>query len=221
MTGLMIILVIVAIVLIVLIIRKLLQVHALLKTLKKLPKEDITGDDEIREAESEIIDEKKKNPAIAFGVVILIVSAFYTLFSNTIPQVEFHPPEKVEISSDLSATELADLGKEIFEGKGSCLLCHTINGDGLRAPDLTGIGERAGKRIEGYSSEEYLLESLVNPAIYVVEGYAPSMPFANKPPAMLSQEEIVAVIAFLQSMGGEISVSVSSKPDFEKIKNPQ
>lgn len=214
------VLVIVTIVLIFVSIRKLLQFNAFLKILKKLPGEDISAVDEIREVDS-VIGEKKKNPAIAFGIVVLIVSAFYTLFATSIPQVEYHPPEKVVIASDLSNEELANLGKVIFEGKGTCLLCHTLNGDGLRAPDLAGIGARAGNRIKGYSSEDYLLESLVNPAKYVVEGYAPSMPFANKPPAMLSQEEIVAVIAFLQSMGGEISVSVSSKPDFEKIKNPQ
>ena len=220
MNMLIIILVIVTIVLIVVVIRKLLQVYAFLQILKKPPEKDISGDDEIREVVS-VMDEKKKNPAIAFGLVVLIVSAFYTLFATSIPQVEFHPPEKVEISSDLSDTELANLGKVIFEGKGTCLICHTINGDGLRAPDLAGIGERAGKRIKGYSSEDYLLESLIYPAQYVVEGYAPTMPIANKPPSMLSTMEIVAVIAFLQSMGGEISVSARTEPDFEKIGNPQ
>ena len=215
MSILLTILIFITIVLIVSVIIKLLQIHTFLKILRKSPEEK-SGNENFVEEEP-VVAEKGKNPAFAFGTVILAISAFYTFFATSIPQVEFHPPKNVEISSDLSDKEHASLGKVIFEGKGTCLLCHTINGDGLRAPDLAGIGERAGKRVNGYSSEDYLLESLLNPAKYIVEGYAPSMPIANKPPAMLSQKEIVAVIAYLQSMGGEISVSAGSKPNFEKI----
>lgn len=163
---------------------------------------------------------KRKNPAYAFGIVVILVSAFFTFFANTIPQVEYHPPEKVEIAADLKGEQLAKIGKEIFEGKGSCLLCHTINGDGLRAPDLAGVGEKAPKIIDGYSSEDYLFESLYFPPKYVVEGYTPSMPPVNKPPSQLSEVEIAAVVAFLQSMGGEITVTAKTIADFEKIGTP-
>lgn len=164
--------------------------------------------------------EKKKNPAYAFGIVIIFLCAFFTYFANTIPQVEYHPPENIEIAANLTGEGLAKIGKEIFEGKGNCLLCHTVNGDGLRAPDLAGVGERAGTRIESYSSEDYLFESLYFPPKYVVEGYAPSMPAVNKPPSQLTEVEMAAVVAFLQSMGGEITVTVITKADFEKIGKP-
>lgn len=198
--------------------RHLYHINSLTTQLQKLFSNEVTDNPVLNEKVT--IKEKKKNPAFAFGIVVLAVCGFFTFFANTIPQVEFHPPKKVEISSELTGEQLVKIGKGIFEGKGTCLLCHTINGDGLRAPDLAGVGERAGKRKEGYSSEDYFFESLFFPPKYVVQGYAPSMPPMHKPPAQLSVEEMVAVIAFLQSMGGEITVTGKTKPDFEKIGKP-
>lgn len=198
------------------VIYQLLQVIQLVKKVKALPVDD-TSSSKGKAQVKTVPAEKRKNPAYAFGVVVVLVSAFFTFFASTVPQVEFHPPEKVEIAADLSGDDLAKIGKEIFEGKGSCLLCHTVNGDGLRAPDLAGTGDVSTTRIEGYSSEDYLFESLYFPAKYVVEGYTPSMPSANKPPSQLTDGEMIAVVAYLQSMGGEITVSPSTKPDFDKI----
>jgi len=42
------------------------------------------------------------------------------------------------------------------------------------------------------------------------------MPPVNKPPLNLSDEEIVAVAAFLQSLGGKVTVKPMTKPNFEK-----
>lgn len=160
---------------------------------------------------------KKKNPAFVFGLTVLLVSFLYTLIANSIPQIEFRPPEKVKITPDMSQRDLARIGKNILNDKGKCLLCHTIGGGGLRAPDLAGIGERAEKRKKGYSSEDYLFESLYYPYKYVVEGYVPSMPPVNKPPLNLSDEEIVSLTAFLQSLGGKVTVKPMTKPNLEKI----
>jgi len=164
---------------------------------------------------------EKKNPAFVFGLTVLLVSFVYTLIANSIPQIEFRPPEKVKITPDMGQRDLARMGKKILNDKGKCLLCHTIGGEGLRAPDLAGIGKRAEKRKKGYSSEDYLFESLYYPNIYVVEGYVPSMPPVNKPPINLSDEEIVAIVSFLQSLGGEVSVKSTTKPNSEKIGKKQ
>lgn len=222
------ILILISVILVIIVIRHVIDVRSLINKLKNPPvnealaeKSTTTESAIADEVEDSSLSEKKRNPAVAFGLVILFVCAFFTFFANTIPQVEFHPPKKVEIDANLTGEDLAKLGKQIFEEKGTCLLCHTINGDGSRAPDLAGIGERAGNRKEGYSSEDYLFESLFYPPKYVVDGYAPSMPPMNKPPASLSVEEMTAVIAFLQSMGGEITITAQTKPDFEKIGSPE
>ncbi len=50
-----------------------------------------------------------------------------------------------------SATVAGDAsrGRAIFEGKGKCLNCHRVNGNGsTTAPDLSGIGVRSGEALE-------------------------------------------------------------------------
>jgi mono/diheme cytochrome c family protein len=71
--------------------------------------------------------------------------------------------------------------------------------------------------VAGLNSEGYLTQALLSPAGYVVEGYPPIMPPADKPPADLTQTELKAVIAFLQSMGGEVTSRVTSE-DLEAAK---
>jgi cytochrome c2 len=137
----------------------------------------------------------------------LLVTAFYTYVGWMVPQMEAHPPKTTEIASDLSSAELAEVGREIFFGKGTCALCHTIGGKGERCPDLAGVGVRAATRQDGLSGVEYLAQSLYVPNAYVVDGYLPSMPRIDRPPIALSDGEIVAVVAFLESQGGTVSVT--------------
>jgi cytochrome c551/c552 len=55
---------------------------------------------------------------------------------------------------------------------------------------------------------EYLIESLTDPGIYLVEGFPPIMPVINKPPIGLNNDELAAVVAFLQSVqGGKVNVT--------------
>ncbi len=147
------------------------------------------------------------NTSIKIALFTVAVTAFYTYVGAIVPQMESHPPKSTEIGDDMSPTELASAGKDIFFGKGTCALCHTIGAKGDRCPDLAGIGSRAGTQIEGMSSQEYLAQSLYQPAAYVVDGYQPTMPIIDRAPIGLNDREIVAVVAFLQSNGGEITVT--------------
>lgn len=55
-------------------------------------------------------------------------------------------------------------GAEIYRGKGGCVTCHSIQGEGgISGPDLAAIG--------GRRSAAYLRESLVDPQATVPEGY--------------------------------------------------
>jgi hypothetical protein len=60
------------------------------------------------------------------------------------------------------------------------------------------------------SDVEYLLESLSDPNAYIVEGFSPGMPPVDKPPIDLSDMEMLAVIAYLQSLGGTPTVTPST-----------
>jgi cytochrome c2 len=142
----------------------------------------------------------------AFIILVVVVIAG---FASLIPQVESPAPTQLEITGDLSGEELAALGGEIFESpEAGCLACHAIGREGLRAPDLAGIGGNAADRVTGKSAEDYLHEAIVDPCVFVVEGYDCIMPRTLQ--QTLGSGKVTALVAFLQSQGGEITVSLSA-----------
>ena len=144
--------------------------------------------------------------------LILATTGFYTMVGQLVPQKEVHPPKEAELKKDMSSDQMVQAGKEIFEGKGLCTTCHTLGKSGaLRFPDLDGIGSRAATRREGHSDVDYLAESIYDPNLYVVPGFNPGMPVINKPPIGLTDQEILAVISYLQSLGGKVTVTMESK----------
>lgn len=151
-------------------------------------------------------------PFVSIVALVLASTAFYTLVGQMVPQKEVAAPEVLEIARDVSTEKMVEIGKGIAEGKGLCLTCHTIGQSGsLRFPDLEGIGTRAATRIPGMSGVEYLAQSLYEPDVFVVEGFNPGMPAIDKPPLQLTDDEILTVIAYLQSLGGTPSVTMETR----------
>ena len=147
----------------------------------------------------------------AFNIVII---AFFLYVGNSIPQLRQDPPKELVLAADASTEDFVRAGQDIFYGKGTCALCHEIGKKGERCPDLAGVGERAETRIKeaGYKGKatngaEYIVESVMDPMAYVVEGYQPSMPPVGR---QLNDLELVAVVSFLQSQGGEVTVNGQS-----------
>src|SRR5437867_11179420 len=91
-------------------------------------------------------------------------------------------------------------------------MCHRIGQKGTRAPGLAGIGARAGKSRPGMSAKAYILESLLQPQAYAVEGYPPIMPAVDKPPIALTRSEVWALVAFLESLGRTVDVKLTDTP---------
>lgn len=144
--------------------------------------------------------------------LIVATTGFYTLVGQLVPQKEVHPPKETALKKEMTSDELVKAGKEIMEGKGLCATCHTFGKSGaLRFPDLAGIGSRAATRRPGLSDVDYLAESIYDPNLYIVPGFNPGMPVINKPPIGLSDQEILAVMAYLQSLGGKVTVTMESK----------
>jgi cytochrome c2 len=142
-------------------------------------------------------------------ILVAVVDLFYMWIGQTVTQSEEHPPPELEITTETDELALVGMGEELFAGKGGCLICHKLEDGGSdRGPDLRGMGGRAATQREGMGAEEYLMESLVDPAAFVVEKYPAIMPPANLPPGDLSATEVKAVVAFLQSMGGEVTVEI-------------
>ena len=146
------------------------------------------------------------------GALVLATTGFYAYVGQMVPQKEVQPPKATALGGDLSTDEMVKVGREIMEGKGLCLTCHTIGKTGaLRFPDLAGVDVRAKTRVPGFSDVDYLAQSLYEPTAYVVEGFPPAMPPMNQPPFSLTDQEILCVIAALQSLGGTPTVTLQTK----------
>lgn len=142
---------------------------------------------------------------VTLGTIVV-----YTLVANVIPQVESEVPEELSFTGEVSAAELVSAGAELYEGAGGCTACHGL---GERAPnllsgegDLGPIGARCAARVEGEDCKTYLHRSMVEPNAYVVEGYQPIMPDVSR---TLSPNQIWALVAYLESQGGQVDVTAA------------
>jgi mono/diheme cytochrome c family protein len=150
---------------------------------------------------------------VKVAVFALVVMGAYTYYANSIPQIESKPPQELSLEgSNVTPAQLIKAGEEIYKTKGTCEICHKIGQKGTRAPDLAGIGARAAKTKPGMSAKQYIIESLINPNAFVVEGYPPIMPAVDKPPISLNRSELWALTAFLESLGGTVNVTLNDIP---------
>ena len=142
-----------------------------------------------------------------FFTVVVLLGFMWLSFS--IPQKISLPPEKEHFDASMirSKADVVKVGQKMFFGKGQCALCHSIGpSHAARCPNLEGIG--------GKLTREFLYESLTEPQAFIYMDYHQSppkeypatMPAINRPPVDLSEPELLAVIAFAQSLGGEVTV---------------
>src|SRR5215207_914502 len=143
--------------------------------------------------------------ALTLGVL-----AFYTMIANVIPQLQSEVPEALDLTSGASPEALTTAGEKIYNGSGGCTACHGL---GTRAPNLLtddgsggAIGGRCDIRKPGMACKAYLHESLVAPGAFVVPGFEPIMPDMRR---QLADDQIWALVAYLQSLGGEVTVTAA------------
>ena len=148
--------------------------------------------------------------------VTLLVVGFYTTVAHVIPQLKSEVPEALALTTDATPEALVAAGERVYNGAGGCTACHGL---GTRAPNLLtdfngqgAIGARCGTRKTGMDCKAYLYESLTAPAAYVVPGFDPIMPDMRR---QLPEDQIWAAIAYLESLGGEVTVSAA---DLQKSK---
>ena len=144
----------------------------------------------------------------------LAASLFYTAVGTfAMPQIESRPPREVVWGSGLSTDELVEAGAGVFDA--SCVQCHKI-GRTDRCPDMAGMGQRAKDRASAHApvggkpvdDVDYLLEAVCKPGEFLVEGYANIMPPQGK---TLTGPQIIAVVAFLQDQGSNVTVSLEDE----------
>jgi len=135
------------------------------------------------------------------------VIGFYTMVAHLIPQLQSEVPASVSLGADASAEERAAAGEQLFNQV--CTACHGL---GTRAPNLltdhAGLGPIGARcaAARGATCKEYLHQSLLAPGDSIVPGFQNIMPVMT---TQLGGDQIWAVVAFLQSQGGEVTVSSS------------
>ncbi|MEX2528738.1 MAG: c-type cytochrome [Gemmatimonadota bacterium] len=149
------------------------------------------------------------------GGVVLATIALFTLIANIIPQVQSDVPMEVAFGADVSPEELVAAGEQLYHGAGGCTACHAETA-GARAPNLAtdyqglgSIGERCGDRVAGMACKEYLFTALVRPMEDMVDDYPPIMPPVDR---AMSPPQVWALVAYLESLGGEVTVSGADIP---------
>jgi mono/diheme cytochrome c family protein len=150
--------------------------------------------------------------SVRIAALVVATTAFYGYVGQLVPQKEVQPPPEIAIRSDLTTAEMVPVGREIMNGKGLCFTCHTIGKTGaLRFPDLEGVDVRAKSRLSGLSDVEYFAQAMYEPDAYIVQGFNPGMPHINQPPIGLTDQEILCVVAYLQTLGGTPTVTLQTK----------
>jgi cytochrome c5 len=170
---------------------------------------------------------------------LLAIGSFVLFTTVYIPPIQPSPPP-VEEAIDVGAMTMEQfiaMGDRIFNGKGTCTLCH--NAVVKRAPlfeasgDIPAIGVRATDRIKdgrykgkAASAAEYIEESMREPSAYVVAGFGVTgtndtvspMPVITAGAIGLNEVEVKAVVAHLQNLSGtDVTVEIpKGKPAEDK-----
>lgn len=116
---------------------------------------------------------------------------------NVMPQREFDD----WLAGNAGAQTPVQLGNQLFNTKLGCASCHGAQ-SGARGPNLAGAFGKEVKLSNGQTltrNEEYLRNSILNPAGQVVEGYQPIMPSFK---GQVTEEQLLALIAYIKSLSG-------------------
>lgn len=157
------------------------------------------------------------NTFIKVFLVVLLFFGAFTVIAKNIPSTPSLPPEeeKFDLAAIKTKQDLAMVGQKIFFGKGQCALCHSIEPSvASRCPPLKGYG--------GKLTRTFLYESLTQPEAFIYldytsdppEPFSAQMPPIHKAPISLTENELLAVIAFVQTLGGKITVDPSELTRF-------
>jgi len=113
------------------------------------------------------------------------------------------------LSGSVADQTPVQMGEDLFKNKLGCATCHA-GGDNQRGAKLEGIFNKDVKLVGGQTikaDEAYIRDSILNPGGKVVEGFQPIMPTFK---GQVSEEQIVALIAYVKSLSGEAGKSPST-----------
>ncbi|WP_367847297.1 c-type cytochrome [Rhodoferax sp. WC2427] len=99
-------------------------------------------------------------------------------------------------------------GQALAQSKG-CVACHTVDGSARVGPSWKGLFGATRALADGstvLADENYVRRSIVEPQAQVVKGFPPVMP-----KTALGDEDIAALVAYIQSLGGAAPAAPEQK----------
>jgi len=117
-------------------------------------------------------------------------------------------------ASGAAATPATGAGNQVAQGQAlaqsrGCVACHTVDGSARVGPTWKGLYGTTRPLADGstvLADEGYLRRSIVEPQAQVAKGFPPIMP-----PANLGNEEVTALLAYIQSLGGSAPAAPGQK----------
>jgi cytochrome c oxidase subunit 2 len=134
-----------------------------------------------------------------------------TMHSGMIGYVEvMEPTEYQRWLAGGSEGSLASQGEKLFQ-KYNCHTCHT-NDATARGPVLAGLYGKTIQLTDGKSvlvDDNYIRESILNPAAKVAAGFQPIMPTFQ---GQVSEEDLIKLLAYVKALPPDRVPPVSSRP---------
>jgi mono/diheme cytochrome c family protein len=109
-----------------------------------------------------------------------------------------------DINVQLPAGDAAN-GEKLFTGKGpngayACSACHSLEPNKtVVGPSFAGLATNAAKRKEGVSAEKYLVESIVKPNEFLVQGFNANLMQQNFG-QLMDKKELADIVAYLMTL---------------------
>jgi len=110
------------------------------------------------------------------------------------------------LAGNLADQTPVQAGEDLFKNKLGCASCHA-GGQNQRGAILEGIFNKEVRLVGGQTvvaDEEYIRNSILNPAGQIVEGFQPIMPTFK---GQVTEEQLVALVAYIKSLSGDTSAT--------------
>jgi hypothetical protein len=130
------------------------------------------------------------------GVMTLALNAGYWILARDLA----HASAEGDNLAPASAAELPpgepSRGQQVFDNFG-CQACHSLApGDDRTGPSLAGLNQRAASAVPGYTPEQYVYESIINPEAHLAPGYGRGLMPSNYG-SRLTPQQLADLLAFL------------------------
>ncbi|KXK13287.1 MAG: cytochrome c class I [Chloroflexi bacterium OLB15] len=126
------------------------------------------------------------------AITVVFVIVLLTSSNETDPGMT--PDDYNARGAELVAMGNSENGAQLIVSK-TCTACHRDEA-GSVGPSFTGIVDYAGTLRPGFTAEGYLLESILDPGVYLYNNYSNSMPALG---TQLSDQELADIMAYLMT----------------------